>query len=138
MYALAHKVLVLVYSDYDKIAKESENKQKSVFNKLEAQVESNMEYYSLLIDKIAVCIQNCFNYATETTHEYLESAVAAYKKEKESKDPKFESKKKYIAYHSHLYEIVKKNNKFLDFIHIYVACYSSAKRHIMTKHLNNM
>jgi hypothetical protein len=142
MYAIAQRVLIIAYSSYSKISKEMESDRKAKLKELQEAADENLEFYSLIYEKISSCAEQIFYVTHQVASDYLEIATAKHLKEKEEqkdeKEPKYVVKKQYIEFHSHLYHIVKNNNKFLDFIHIYVACVASSKEHKMTKHLNHM
>lgn len=116
-----------------------DNDQKKKLEVLRQQADSNMKYFSKVFNKLASSAQKIFEATSSATKRVLDQAILAHDQENADKENKtFNSKAKYLEFQSHLNEIVGSNNKFTEFIHIYVASLTSDKSHKMTKHLNNM
>mmetsp|Transcript_42159 Transcript_42159/g.48927 ORF Transcript_42159/g.48927 Transcript_42159/m.48927 type:complete len:566 (+) Transcript_42159:2966-4663(+) len=98
-----------------------------------------MKYYSKVFNKITQCAQKVFEAATAVTARLLKQAAAQHSEEAKATDkPTLEARAQYVEFQNHLHEVAGKHNKFLEFVHVYVAAMASSKQHKMTKHLNNM
>lgn len=98
-----------------------------------------MKYYSKVFNKITQCAQKVFEAATAVTARLLKQAAALHSEEAKATDkPTLEARAQYVEFQNHLHEVAGKHNKFLEFVHVYVAAMASSKQHKMTKHLNNM
>lgn len=144
IYSFANRVLIMVYSIIPSLSKAIDNDQKKKIETLTEKSEQNKKYYIKTFNKLSDCTQMILNSANVATKAVYTEAEEAYNFDEASKDDQ-EIQKKNAAikseigqYHESLYTIAHDHNKFLQFVHIYVACYSSDKTHKMTKNLNNM
>ena len=121
------------------ISKALDNDQKKKVELLREQATNNMKYFTKVFSKLTSCTLTIFAAATKATKRVLEEAVPLHTEETKDKDKAtFKTKENYIEFQNHLNDVVKMHNKFIDFIHIYVASLASEKKHKMTRHLNNM
>ena len=135
IYIFSNRVLIYVFSIYANISKAIENDQKKKIENLKLKAEENMKLYSRAYNKITSSSKKVFDAATGATAKVVAEVEAQNLEDEKVKET---TKTNYKNYHECLFTLAKENNKFLDFVHIYVACYSSDKDHKMTKDLNNM
>lgn len=127
--------LILLFS----ISNAIDNDQKKKLEVLREQADSNMKYFTKVFNKLASSAQKIFEATTRATRRVLDEAIPAHNEETKDKEKQtFNTKAKYLEFQNHLNEIVGMHNKFIEFIHIYVASLTSDRGHKMTKHLNNM
>jgi hypothetical protein len=139
IYSIVQKVLIMVYTIQASISKAVDSDQKKKVETLRQKAQTNMVHYSTAYNKITECARRIFVAAEHTTARVLAEATKHHLEEvKVKENQNLKAKAKYIKYHEHLYEIACEHNRFLDFIHVYVACLASEKSHKMTKNLNNM
>lgn len=98
-----------------------------------------MKYFTKVFDKISSCTNKILEEAIQVSQKLLSEAISEHEEENKDKEVKtFNARARYVAFENHLYNVVAKHSKFLDFIHIFVACLASDKHHEMTKHLNSL
>ena len=98
-----------------------------------------MKYFIKVFNKITSSAQKIFEAATRATQRVLDQAIPQHNEEIKDKEKQtFKTKAKYLEFENHLNEVAGMHNKFIEYIHIYVASLTSDKSHRMTKHLNNM
>ena len=98
-----------------------------------------MKYFTKVFNKISLWAEKILEETIQISQKIQFEAISQHDEENKDKQEKTnKSKDKFIAFQSHLNNIVTKHNKFFDFIHIFVASLVSDKHHEMTMHLNNL
>lgn len=144
MYAVAKRTLILFGAPFKSLSKEkfSENENPKKVNELNELIRVNTKYF-----------QQVFNIVWENTVPIFEASAEAFKQgltnasskliKGDKKDKKGEAENKevetlYHKFHSQLYDVLVKHNKFLDFLHIYTAVITSEKNESHQDHVINL
>jgi hypothetical protein len=128
-YEVAKRVLVMVNSRHKAIldaVNQDNNVRKAI---LLAEVEENMKYFDFIVSTLSKCCTTIFNEASQVTTELSEAG----KKEVTNKNQYLEENKEknskvmetYYKHQNQISDIMVDNNKFLDVLNIYVACFGS-------------
>jgi L-serine deaminase len=81
LYSLVHRILVLIYSPYEKISKYINENNKEKLELLENQVNDHMKYYSRLFNIMKKSVIRIFDKTTEKTRNINKLADSSYKEE---------------------------------------------------------
>ena len=108
---------------------------------LELQVAQSMKHYNTVFDIATNCAISIFNASydvvslfNETKTEYVTGKVTDEHVISRNK----QILQKWSEFYEQLHEIIYKNNRFLDIIHIYSACIVSSKEYSINEHTLNM
>ena len=98
-----------------------------------------MKFFTKVFSKLTTSTQKIFVAASNATKRVLAEAIPLHNEETKDKEKAtYKTKERFLEFQNHLNDVVKMHNKFIDFIHIYIASLASEKKHKMTKHLNNL
>jgi hypothetical protein len=132
MRAIANKVLMMVACNLQKTTLATEENNKKKKEDLEKHLVENRSYYSVIFNKMTECSTKILEAAESATKIFHAKALIAHKDElskqkKENEGEKTKASKKFDSFQTHLSEVACKNNKFFDYIHIYVAAITLEK-----------
>ena len=140
MRAIAQRVLVINYKPYAAISKARLDNNKKMEQEIMKQVSENRAYYSVVFNKISECVTKIFMTCDYVTRFISIKWMNMFKKDKPllKEGETSQAVDIYNQFHKHLVEIAVKHNKFLDYMHIYVATIASDKSLEMNETVFNM
>ena len=141
IYAIAKKVLIVIYSPYKSIVDEMDKEIKKRKEELENKVMQSMNHFNTVINIISKWITQVFNQAYEIVNVFNKTEkhyVSGKATDEKIISKNTEIKHKWEEFYDQLHNIIYENNRFLDIVHIYTACVVSNKEHSINEYTLNL